>query len=67
MSLLDLVPEDDALVGRLVRTARDIANEQGLTERGFRTVFNCGEDAGYSVFHIHVHLIGGRRLGWPPG
>ena len=66
-SLADLQPGDDALVGAMVRTARDLAKEQGLAERGYRLVFNCGDDAGYSVYHIHLHLVGGRRLGWPPG
>src|SRR5580765_4585297 len=65
-SLLDLEPADDALVGSLVRRARDLAKELGLAERGFRLVFNAGADAGYSVFHIHLHLLGGRRLAWPP-
>jgi histidine triad (HIT) family protein len=66
-SLLDLAPGDDALIGRLVRTAREIAGRLGLDGRGFRLVFNCGEDAGYSVHHVHLHLVGGRSLGWPPG
>ena len=66
-SLLDVGPDDDALAGALVRKARDIARELGLGERGFRLVFNCGDDAGYSVYHIHLHLLGGRKLGWPPG
>jgi histidine triad (HIT) family protein len=66
-SLLDLTPEDDALVGSLVRRARELAVDQGLDERGFRLVLNCGEDAGYSVYHIHLHLVGGRKMGWPPG
>jgi len=66
-SLLQLEDSRDALVGRLVRRARDLARELGLGERGFRIVFNCGDDAGYSVYHIHLHLLGGRRLGWPPG
>jgi histidine triad (HIT) family protein len=66
-SLLDLQLEDDALIGGLVRRARDLAHELGLAERGFRLVFNAGADAGYSVFHIHLHLLGGRGLGWPPG
>jgi len=66
-SLLDLTPEDDALVGGLVRRARDLAREMKLNDRGFRLVFNTGKDAGYSVFHIHLHLVGGRPLGWPPG
>jgi histidine triad (HIT) family protein len=66
-SLLDVGPGDDGMVGSLVRRARDLAQEAGLAERGFRLVFNCGEDAGYSVYHIHLHLVGGRKLGWPPG
>jgi histidine triad (HIT) family protein len=66
-SLLDLGPDDDALAGAMVRKGRDIAKELGLGERGFRLVFNCGDDAGYSVYHIHLHLLGGRKLGWPPG
>ncbi len=66
-SLLDLAPADDALIGLLVRKARDLAREAGLAENGFRLVLNCGEDAGYSVYHVHLHLIGGRKLGWPPG
>jgi histidine triad (HIT) family protein len=66
-SLLDLAPGDDALVGRIVRAGREVARASGLDERGFRLVLNCGPDAGYSVFHIHLHVVGGRRLGWPPG
>jgi histidine triad (HIT) family protein len=66
-SLLDLEPGDDGLLGAMVRKARDLAHELGLGERGFRLVMNCGDDAGYSVYHIHLHLLGGRALGWPPG
>jgi histidine triad (HIT) family protein len=66
-SLLDLGSADDDLVGAMVRQARDIAKQLGLAERGFRLVLNCGDDAGYSVHHIHLHLLGGRPLGWPPG
>ena len=66
-SLTDLAPGDDELVGALVRQARDIAKDLGLAERGFRLVLNCGDDAGYSVHHIHLHLLGGRPLAWPPG
>jgi histidine triad (HIT) family protein len=66
-SLMELVPGDDEMVGHLVRKARDLAATLGLGERGFRLVFNCGEDAGYSVYHIHLHLVGGRTLAWPPG
>ena len=66
-SIVDLTPEDDAVVGMLVRKARDLAVDAGIAENGFRLVFNAGEDAGYSVYHIHLHLVGGRKLGWPPG
>ena len=66
-SITDLADGDDALIGTLVRKARDIAKQNGLAERGFRLVFNAGDDAGYSVHHIHLHLVGGRKLAWPPG
>jgi histidine triad (HIT) family protein len=66
-SLLDLSGADDDTIGALVRTARDLARSLGLGERGFRLVFNCGDDAGYSIHHIHLHLLGGRALRWPPG
>ena len=65
--LLDVEPGDDGLMGRLVRQGRDLARSLGLAERGFRLVMNCGDDAGYSVHHVHLHLLGGRPLGWPPG
>jgi len=61
-----LVPEDEALVGRMVRRATVLARDLGLAS-GYRLVLNCGPDAGYSVFHVHLHLLGGRPLGWPPG
>jgi histidine triad (HIT) family protein len=66
-SLLDLSQEDEPLVGAMVSRARELAREMGVAERGFRLVFNCGDDAGYSVHHIHLHLLGGRPLAWPPG
>ena len=66
-SLNDLGPDNDALVGEMTRRAAAIAKEQGLAERGYRVLFNCNADAGQTVFHIHMHLVGGRRLGWPPG
>jgi histidine triad (HIT) family protein len=66
-SLLDVEPGDDALLGAMVRKGRDLAREMGLGERGFRLVMNCGDDSGYSVYHIHMHLLGGRPMGWPPG
>ena len=66
-SLNELSPADDELVGRLVRTAAALAQEHGHSAAGYRTVFNCNADAGQTVFHIHLHLLAGRRLGWPPG
>jgi histidine triad (HIT) family protein len=66
-TLNELSPEDDALVGEMVRAAAAIAKEQGLSERGYRTVFNCNAEAGQTVFHIHLHLLGGRPMTWPPG
>jgi histidine triad (HIT) family protein len=66
-SLNDLGAGDDALVGEMVRAAAAIAKEQGLADRGYRTVFNCNADAGQTVFHIHLHLLGGRTMAWPPG
>ena len=58
---------DDALVGEMVRRAASIAAEQGYAQRGYRTVFNCNADAGQTVFHIHLHVLGGRPMTWPPG
>jgi histidine triad (HIT) family protein len=66
-SLNDLQPGDDQIVGELVRRAAAIARERGISAGGFRTVFNTNRDAGQTVFHIHLHLLGGRSLGWPPG
>lgn len=66
-TLNELTSDDDGIVGEMVRRAAAIAKERGLSAGGFRTVFNTNRDAGQTVFHIHLHLIGGRRLGWPPG
>ena len=63
----DLQDEDKALVGEMYLAARQIAADQGLAEKGYRTVMNCNEEAGQTVFHIHLHLLGGRRMQWPPG
>ena len=59
--------KDPALVGRLALLAAKIARDEGIAERGYRTVMNTNADAGQTVFHLHLHLLGGRRLGWPPG
>jgi len=66
-SLNDLTPEDDQLVGELIRRAAAIATAHGIATSGFRTVFNTNRDAGQTVFHIHLHLLGGRSMHWPPG
>ena len=66
-TLNDLSPEDDATVGAMVRRAGLIARDLGYADTGYRTVFNCNEAAGQSVFHIHLHLLAGRPLAWPPG
>jgi len=63
----DLTAEDEALVGKVVRRAAAIAKEKGLDQRGYRTLLNCNAEAGQTVFHIHLHLLAGRHLGWPPG
>ncbi len=63
----DLTAEDQELVGGLFTAAKDVAQQEGLAEDGYRTVMNCGEGAGQSVFHIHLHLLGGRIMNWPPG
>jgi len=66
-SLNELTGTDDALVGEMVRRAAAIAAEHGHDQRGYRTVFNCNAEAGQSVFHIHLHVLGGRAMSWPPG
>jgi len=66
-SISVLSPEDAGLVGRLFLVARDLAREEGIMEEGYRMVVNAGPGAGQSVFHVHLHLLGGRNMGWPPG
>lgn len=66
-TLNDLTPEDNELVGHLFQVARSIASSAGIAESGYRTVFNCNAGAGQTVFHLHLHLLGGRPLVWPPG
>ena len=66
-TLNELTAEDDQLVGEMVRRATAIAKERGISVGGFRTVFNTNREAGQTVFHIHLHLIGGRPMHWPPG
>ena len=66
-TLNDLTASNDGLVGAMVRAGAAIAKEKGHDGPGYRTVFNCNAEAGQTVFHIHLHVFGGRRLAWPPG
>ena len=66
-SLNVLEASDDGIVGEIVRRAAAIAKDRGIAAGGYRTVFNTNRDAGQTVFHIHLHLLGGRSLTWPPG
>jgi histidine triad (HIT) family protein len=63
----ELVAEDDHIMGRLLRVAAELAEKEQIDQRGYRLVLNCGAEAGQSVDHIHLHLLGGRGLTWPPG
>jgi histidine triad (HIT) family protein len=60
-------PEDEALLGRLLLRANAIAVAEGIVDPGFRYVINCNDDGGQTVFHVHLHILGGRPLSWPPG
>jgi histidine triad (HIT) family protein len=66
-SMTDLTLEDGPILARLFVTAQKLANTMGIDESGYRFLTNVGPDSGQSVFHFHFHLLGGRRLGWPPG
>lgn len=66
-TLNDLQENDAALVGEMFLAARDVAIQTGIADSGYRTVMNCNADAGQSVWHIHLHVLGGRHMKWPPG
>ena len=66
-TLNNLTHEDTNLVGKMIQTAKDMASKLGIDKSGYRTIFNCNEDGGQTVYHIHLHLVGGRTFGWPPG
>ena len=66
-SMTDITPEDGALLASIYMVATKIARELGIAESGFRFLTNVGPDSGQSVFHLHFHLLGGRKLAWPPG
>ena len=63
----DLQPEDAALAGHMLLTAQKLAAAEGIAESGYRLVMNCNEEGGQTVYHIHLHVLGGRSMHWPPG
>ncbi|MDQ7052099.1 MAG: histidine triad nucleotide-binding protein [candidate division KSB1 bacterium] len=66
-TLNDLTATDAAIISEMVLTAKKLAADEGVAEDGYRLVWNCNRGAGQTVFHIHLHLMGGRAFGWPPG
>lgn len=66
-SMAEVTPEDQTILGHLMVKASQIAEKQGLKDSGYRLVLNTNEDGGQSVFHLHIHILGGRTLSWPPG
>ena len=66
-TLNDVSDAQGPLIGQLFAAARKVAERDGIAERGYRTVFNCNAEAGQSVYHLHLHVLGGRPLAWPPG
>lgn len=66
-TVLEMSPDDDVLVGHMFQVANVLARERGFAEKGFRLVMNCNREAGQTVFHIHLHLLAGRIMHWPPG
>lgn len=66
-TLNEITEENKNLIGHLFLVAKEIARKEGIAERGYRTVINCNRESGQSIFHIHLHLLGGRLMGWPPG
>lgn len=67
VSMATVGEEDGKIMGHLMVKASEIASDLGLSESGYRLVVNTNEDAGQSVFHLHIHILGGRKLAWPPG
>ncbi len=66
-TLNDLEAEDAELIGKMYLVAKQLAAEEGIAETGYRTNFNCNSDGGQEVYHLHLHLLGGRKMEWPPG
>ena len=63
----DLAEAHKTLIGEILLAAKEIAGQEGIADSGYRTVFNCNGDGGQAVYHIHLHLLGGRQMTWPPG
>ncbi len=66
-TLSDVQDKHQALLGHLMIKIPEIASKEGLSEKGYRTVINCKNDGGQEVYHLHIHILGGRKLSWPPG
>jgi len=66
-SMNDLAEEDASILGRMLLKAKETAKKHGISEDGYRIVINCNKNAGQEVFHLHAHLLGGRKFSWPPG
>lgn len=66
-TLNDLTPDDAELIGQLFLAASQVASDLGVAGSGYRTLINCNRDGGQDVFHVHMHLLAGRMMGWPPG
>jgi|TARA_Y100001949_G_C15866006_1_gene277284 histidine triad (HIT) family protein len=66
-SINDISENDKDLIGKMFLVARNLAKEKGIDKSGFRTIFNTNDDGGQTVYHLHLHLIGGRQMKWPPG
>ncbi|MFL2673284.1 MAG: histidine triad nucleotide-binding protein [Dehalococcoidia bacterium] len=66
-SINDIEEQDKVMIGRMFLVAKDLAKKYKIRENGFRTVFNTNDDGGQTVYHLHLHLLGGRKMSWPPG
>ncbi|MBI5049535.1 MAG: histidine triad nucleotide-binding protein [Nitrospirae bacterium] len=66
-TILEAKEEDNELIGRMFQTANKLAKDRGVAERGFRLVLNCNRESGQTIYHIHLHLLAGRAMHWPPG
>ncbi len=66
-TITDIDTEDQNLVGRMVFVAKQLCEQEGISESGFRMVLNCREHGGQEVYHLHIHVLGGRAMRWPPG